>query len=193
MALDRDKLRDELRKLMDPDFGQFVGFPATAAAAKANWAAAYHAYALDAVDIGGDTFLAPPVLANFQDQLVFAQGAADGSALAAEFAAAFTAYWTGVTFANTTPPSGTGSPCPNVPVIQMTVKATSAVTVIVNAGLLAALLAEFAINSEDGEAKAEALADAFHTATTTGVTVLVSGTGAGGPPPPPVTNTCFLQ
>jgi hypothetical protein len=58
--------------------------------------------------------------------------------------------------------------------------------------LKALLEIEFAILQEDGSAKATALANAFHTATTSAVMVLITGLDTSVPTPLPITNTCTI-
>ena len=203
MALDPEVLKTELLKMLDPTREDFIGFPADGETAAANWAAAFDAYAASAEDASGDT-LASANASGFESAIetgLIGQPEEDppvpGSSTPAEAAAAFglaaTAYWTGATFAVgqlvPTPP-----PCPNVGAGTMifATEVSSAVVAPLSALLVTALLAEFAVISDDADAKADAIANAFDTSTTTEVLVLISGLDTTPPPasPLPVTNTC---
>lgn len=195
MALSQTKLRDEFRKLTDPNFGSFAGYPASAAAAAASWATAYDTYARDAVDASGDAVVTVNK-PGFQSALTTALLASTTpQAAAAGFANAFTAYWTGAVFAVglLPPPAG---PCANVGGNGIFGAEVSSVVTVVNAAALqSALATEFQTLSGNGNTKAQALAAIFHSATTTGVTVLISGldTTPPGSGPLPITNTCTIS
>jgi hypothetical protein len=190
MALDKAKLKAELLKILDEEDPGFLGFPDNAADAAANWAAAYDTYAADAEDVSGDA-VASVNKAGFESALIFADSNVPAAA-AGEFDLAFVNFWTGGTFAVGTPPSsgvgGNGT---------FGVELTSAVTVAAPGVLLAALTPIFAENEADQtpDAKAGKLADAFHDATTTAVTVLIAGLDTTPPAsggPLPITNTDFV-
>lgn len=203
MALDPNVLKTELLKMLDPTHEDFIGFPADGATAAANWAAAFDAYASQAEDASGDA-LTSANASGFESAIETglvgqpeAEPPVPGSSTPAEAAAAFglaaTAYWTGAAFAVgqlvPTPP-----PCPNVGTGTMIFasEVTSLVSAPLSALLVAALLTEFAVISDDADAKAESLAGAFDDSTTTEVLVTIAGLDTTPPPatPLPVTNTC---
>lgn len=205
MALNKDTLKTEILKLIDPEDEDFVGYPEDAATAAENWAAAYATYAADAEDASGDA-LASASESGFADAIESGlagdpeadppvPGSSTPAQAAAAFGAAFLAFWTGATFAVGTLLDPLTEPCPSVGGTGIwATEATSAVLAAVPAGLITLLTAEFAVNSDDPDTKADALATAFHTATTTAVTVLISGLDSTPPPasPIPITNTCTV-
>jgi len=187
MALDKSKLETELIKMLDEAHDDFIGFPADAAEAAANWAAAYDTYAADVEDVSGDG-IASANAAGFESALVFAD--TNTPALAElEFDAAFVAYWTGATFSVGTPPSsgvgGNGT---------WGVEQTSAVVACPPGALKAEITSILASNAKESAAsKAGKLATAFHNATTGGaIVVLIAGLDTTPPAsggPLPITNT----
>jgi hypothetical protein len=186
MGLNIDTLKAELRKFLKPGDPTFAGFPASLVAASQKWADAYQAYASAGVDASGDALtLSFPV--KFKDAIAGLSPPQTPIQAATAFGTAFTDYWTGGTFAiGALPPSGVGGTG------IFASEITSVVLAVVPAGLIAQLTAEFAAKSADPAAKIDAIAAALHTATTTGVTVLISGLdttppGSGGPLP--ITNT----
>ncbi len=186
-------LENEFSKLMDPNDLLFIGHPATKAGAATNFAAAYDTYAQDAEDASGDTFLLAPVASNFEDALTFNTNTpAD---MAAEFGAAFLAYWSGVTFSIGSLLNPTTEPCPSVGGTGVwSVEITSVITAITNTGLIAQLTSEFTTLSIDGATKAVDIAAIFHTATTIEVLALISGLDTTPTPsgPLPITNICTI-
>jgi len=187
-VLDQTKLETEFRKLMDPDYGGFVGFPPTKDDAGDAFADAYDAYATDAVDESGD----PVVTVNkagFAGILKAGLGPnLPASAAAQIFDDAFVAFWTGGIFAIGTPPQGI-PPCPNNPSTPMVTEVSSLVSTITTGMLKGLLETEFAILTDNGAAKAAALAGWFHAATTTAIFVLITGVDGVGSG---VTNLCTI-
>lgn len=188
MALSASILKTEILKLVDPDDPGFVGFPEDTATMQANWTDAFDAYALNAVDVSGD----PVVTVNkagFQAALApLFNPDSTSTAAANAFASAWSAYWTGATFAILIPPpSGVGGNG------IFGVEISSAVTVVVPANLSSDLKTIFDTidTDQDPDTKAQQIADAFHAATTNDITVLISGLDTTPPPtgPLPITNT----
>jgi len=167
MTLVAATLESELLKLFDSSSASFAGYPATTAAAANNWANAYDAYAKAATDSTLDS-LATANKAGFASTLVSqlpADPAAGSYVTAANaFDAAFVTYWTGAIFTFVAP------------------EISSLVTAIIPSTLANLLLPIFADVSSVGTAqvKAQQMAAAFHTATTTAVTVTIAF--AVGPP-----------
>lgn len=202
MALDQAKLKTEILKLIDPENPAFVGHPEDGATAAENWAAAYNAYALDAEDASEEA-VSSVNDSGFEDAIKSGlegdpgpppvPGSSTPAEAAAAFGAAFLAFWTGGIFAFGTPPNPLTEPCPSVGGNGIWgIEASSLVTAVVPAGLITLLTTVFADKTEDADAKADDLAAAFHTATTTGVTVLIAGTDTTAPTPLPITNTCTV-
>lgn len=189
MALSKAVLKAELLKIMDSANPQFVGWPATSAAAVDNFANAYNTYAVQATDISGD-ILTTANLAGFKAAITAAIPPANPGGTIANYATtmgtAFTAYWTGAIFAiGLLPPGGVGGTG------LFSVEITSLVTVVNSAGLQAQILADLTQPFDNADDAADALADIWHTATTTGITVLISGLDTTPPPggPLPIINT----
>lgn len=177
---------------MDSANGQFVGWPATPAAAITNFATAYNNYATQATDISGDN-LVTANLAGFQAAITASIPPPNPGGTLANYATAmgtaFTAFWTGAIFAiGKIPPSGIGGTG------IFASEITSLVTVVNSAGLQAAILAQLNQQFDNADDAADALADVWHTATTTGVTVLITGLDTTPPPggPLPILNTNFV-
>jgi len=128
----------------------------------------------------------------FQAALSFSPGSLAPIA-AAQFEAAFLAYWTGAVFAVGIPPSPAAA-CPSIPPAPPWAVEVSSVVVSALPGLAAPLLPTFSNNANRSPpVVANELANAFHVATTTLVMVLI--TGITLPPPPgglPVTNLCNI-
>jgi hypothetical protein len=186
MALSVDTLKAELAKFLDPNDPAFAGLPTSLNFAAAKWANAYQAYASAAKDASGDA-VATAFASKFEDAIKNLGQPQTPAQAAAIFGTAFTDYWAGATFSTgTLPASGVGGTG------IFASEVTSAVTVVNAVGLIAALTTEFANNSATASTKIAALAAKLHAATTTGVTVLISGLdttplGSGGPLP--ITNT----
>ncbi len=181
MALDKTGLKAEILKLIDPENPGFAGFPANDAAAAANWAGVYDAYATAAADVSGD-IVATKNPASLESALTLSAGTSAATAAAA-FGTGFVGYWTGGTFAiGALPPSGIGG------TTVFSVEATSVVLSVSGSGLETAMLAIFGELDDDVDTVAGNLADAFHDATTGDVTVRIDGLdttppGSGGPLP----------
>jgi len=188
MALSASTLKDEILKLVDPDNPGFVGFPEDSATMQANWADAFDAYGLNAVDVSGDA-VAVVNKAGFQSGLATVFNPNSTSSVAANaFATAWAAYWTGATFVvGIPPPNGVGGNG------IFGIEISSVVTVIVPTNLAADLKTIFdeIEADQDPDTKAQQIADAFHAATTNDITVLITGTDTTPPPtgPLPITNT----
>lgn len=191
MALSASTLAGELRKIFDPGAGGF-GWPASRSAAIASITAAYDTYASDAVDYSGDA-VASKSPSGFQAALAAAFSDTWTAADAADaFRDAWIAYWTGATFAVGAPPPPSGQ-CPNSGGNTVfSVEISSAVTIINGAPLRASLLYEFGNLGIDGDAKATAIAAAFHAATTNDITCRIDGLDSTPPPtgPLPIFNLC---
>lgn len=193
MTLDSSKLVTEIRKFGDPNYISFGGFPSTASAAKTAWANAYYNYAKDAEDVSGDAVASASLnKTGFSDALDFDSKSTIENA-AGKFDDAFVAFWTGVTFAVGTFTTGTEA-CTNVGgTLVFSSETTSAVTAIAANVLKNKLITVFGDNTEiDSLAKIEDIATAFHEATTTAITVLITGIDTTPSPsgPLPITNTC---
>jgi len=190
MALSKSTLETEFRKLMDPDFAQFAGFPDDGPAAAANFANAYDLYASNAADASGD-LVASKNKAGFESALAgVISPNTPAAAMGAAFEQAFVMYWTGAVFAvGIPPPNGVGGTG------LFSVELTSMVVTVTPGVLLASIVPELSSTSDDGAAKAAAFADLFHTATTSAVIVLITGLDTTPPPagPLPITNTGPLQ
>lgn len=195
MALDVNKLKAELLKLIDPNDAGFVGYPADTDEAAANWTAAYDVYSRDAADVSGDSVLTVNP-AGFEGAVRSGLVSSVTPVQAATaFGNAFLSYWTGGVFAVGSLPATPTVPCPSLGgnLIWGT-EVSSLVTAVVPAGLISLLTTEFAVNTADPDAKATALANAFHTSTTTGITVLITGLDTTPTPggPLPITNACTV-
>lgn len=192
-------LETELRKLIDPDYEGFSGWPATREAAISNWTNAYDAYAISANDASGDSLLSANK-ALFEAALLSGMPSdpitGDVTTAATAFESAFTAYWLNATFNITALiPGVAAGTCANVGgTMLFSSELTSIVTSVIPNILKPALIAELAIPSNDGAAKAASLADILHTATTTAVVVTISGLDTTPPPsgPLPITNICTI-
>lgn len=181
MTLRRSKLRRELQ-------GFFGGSGVQSASdAEERWSRAYDAYAREATDASGDK-VATVNRPGFRRVLNFNPATGSAPAIAQQLDSAFVVYWTGAVFAIGKPPTP-DAPCPSTGIFV--VELTS-VVIAVLPGVLAALLIPIFSNrtkSSTAAQQAAQVASAFHTATTSAVTVLISGTDAV---PAPVTNTCTI-
>lgn len=201
MSLSESKLVTELRKIMDPSFEDFIPFGTVEDASdesgitdvrntmRQRWSSAYDAYASSAEDLSGDSVLTK-FPAKFLNSLTFAEPGTNETA-ALEFSTAWARYWTGGAFAIGKLVAGLGSPCPNVGLGTklFAMEATSLVTVVNAFPLLAALVTEFSTVTESNKTRAENLAKIFHTATTTQISVVITGVDATTPTPLAVVNT----
>ena len=190
MALSKDILIEELRKIIDPDYAGFEGHPESASEAAQWWSSAYFTYAVNAEDASTDRVVTTNP-AGFQTALNFAVPGTPVSA-AQQFGAAFQAFWTGAVFAIGIPIVGPGKgQCLNVGGNGIFgVEISSVVTSVISTALITNLTAEFSVNSEDGADKADKLATIFHDATIQDILVLITGTDTSVPTPLPITNTC---
>jgi len=188
----------------DPNNPSFVGHPANVSDAATNFANAYDTYALDAVDYSGDA-VAVVNKAGFESTLAASlpPGNPGGTPLAASaaFDNAFISYWTGATFAIgiIPPPAGI---CPNVGGNSIFSVELSSVVSAITPSILGNLLSTVwnslpptgSKETEDPSIAASAIASALHTATTTAISVLISGLDTTPIPagPLPITNTCTV-
>ena len=196
MTLAAATLSSEFIKVIDPENAGFVGWPATVADSCVNWGNAYHAYASQATDVSGDALVTanlPLFISTLQASLPAA--AVGTAALAANaFDLAFIAYWTAAIFAIGAPPTP-AAVCPSIGGTMLwSLEITSLVTAVVPAVLKGLLLPEFAIVdvATTAQEKADSLAQAFHTATTTAIMVLITGLDTTVPIPLPITNLCTI-
>lgn len=190
MALSKDILVEEFRKIIDPSYVGFAGHPESAMEAAQRWTDAYSTYAMSAEDASTDIVVTTN-RAGFQAALNFV---VPGTALGAaqQFGAAFQAFWTGAIFAIGIPIVGVGKgSCQNVGGNGIFgVEISSVVLSVINVALITNLTSEFSEASEDGADKADKLATIFHDATTQDILVLITGTDTTVPTPLPITNTC---
>jgi hypothetical protein len=189
MALDRSKLSGRLRTLFTSPDGI-----ANAQDAESRWTAAYDSYALDAEDVSGD-MVTTTNRPGFLSALDFGSWSSVQQA-AQRFDDAFVAYWTGGVFAVGSLIAVPPGECPNVGGNGTWASETTSVVTAVVAGVLKGLLLPILrANSGTPESKAREMARAFHEATTTAVTVLITGLdttpGPGGPLA--ITNTCTIR
>jgi hypothetical protein len=193
--LNKNKLRSAFQEIFDGAVDKSVD---STAKAEDQWADAYHSYAKDAVDVSGDK-LSVSNSVGFRAALQFdaAKAAASPAVIALQFDLAFVTYWTGAVFSVGTPPSPAAK-CPSIGGNTLwSVEATSVVVAALPAillGLLTPIVADHSEGVTTAE-KASRYADAFHTATTTAVLVLIAGLDLTPPPagPLPVTNTCTIM
>lgn len=193
MTLNVATLVTELRKFSDQSYSGFVGFPTSKAEAKAKWATAYDTYASTAVDVSLD-LVATKNKPGFQSALVFGESNTPAQA-ASEFDSAFVAYWTGAIFAIGIPPTPAAS-CASIGGNSIFgIEVTSIVSVITPNVLNNLLLPVFTNNTGNSALpQLQSIANAFHTATTTAVFVLITGTDTTPTPSGPllITNTCTI-
>ena len=187
MALSQVTLKNALINLME---NQRTTDPVQAAA---HWAQAFDTYGAQARNINGDGPLVPPNQIGFQAALTFLGPAPQ---TATEFAAAWAAYFAGLTFAPGPPGAVNAGPCANIGGNSIFgVIATSVVTVVNPAPLALALTAHFAtFLGTDSTAAADALASIFHNHTINVLNLAVLTTGLDTTPPAggplPITNLC---
>jgi hypothetical protein len=186
-------LKTNLLKIFDATHLNFVGWPTTLVQGVDNIANAYNQYALAATDASTEA-VAVTNIALFKTSLLGLTPGSTFADAAQAFDDAFVAYWTAGAFTFGIPP------LPAAPGVTVgltppwTVEASSVVSLVTPNVLKGLLLPEFTILSGDADAKATAIANAFHTATTTAVTVLISGFDSTPFPagPLPMTNTCTI-
>lgn len=191
MALDRSKLSTALRAIFSNPAGV-----ASASQAEAMWAEAYDSYGFDAEDVSGDV-VTTVNFGGFLSALDFGSSGGSSRKAAQDLDRAFVAYWTGAVFAVgsliTVPPGE----CPNVGGNGTWGSETTSVVTAVAAGVLAGLLEPIFGSPMEGDtaaSKADQIAGAFHEATTTAVSVLITGldTTPGPTGPLAITNTCVI-
>lgn len=192
MALDVNKLKNELLKLLDPNNAHFVGYPTNATDFANNWANAYDTYAKDAQDVSGDVLITAFKTAMATKLMALNVPAGLIATAASTFDQALGAYWASAIFAVGIVPTP-ASACASVGGSGTWSTETSSVGTGFTTGILeTALLSLLAIPSNDPLVKATALANAFHAATTTAVKVTITGVDTTAPPtgPLPITNVC---
>lgn len=169
-----------------------IGLQTDGAAAAKAFTTAYVNYAKAATDVA-DNALVTSNQPEFCAQLSACFATSNGTAAqaAAAFAAAFTAFWTGATF--TSP----GLPAPGLSVGGTGIMVTqiSSAVAFVNPGYLQGrLFTLFSTADANTPERLAAFASCLHTATTTGVSVLISGLDATPPPvgPLPTINRGFV-
>lgn len=194
MTLNKTTLLNELRKFSDETYSGFTAFPKNKTEAKQKWAAAYDLYASAATDVSGD-IVSTKNKAGFQGALLLDDKNTPMKA-AQEFENAFVAYWTGAVFAVGIPPTPAAK-CPSVGGTTLwSTETTSVVTTITPNTLRSLLLPIFTDNTQKTAlTQLQKIADAFHTATTTAVFVLITGLDTTPTPtgPLPITNTCTIS
>lgn len=192
MALDVNKLKGELLKLIDPNDPHFVGHPTNATDFANNWANAYDTYAKDAQDVSGDPVLTAHKSSMAARLLTLNVPAGVIATAASTFDQALADYWIGATFATLIVPTPAAA-CASVGGTGLwSAEASSVVSAVTAHVLEASMLSLLAIPSDDPNVKATALANAFHAATTSAVKVTITGTDTTTPPTGPltITNTC---
>jgi len=182
MTLSLPSLKESFGKLMNPDNPSFVGFPADISSCASNFADAYESYCLSATDLFGNKLLTtnkPGFISAFIAGMVPPPG---GNAItaAAAFEAAAIAFWTGATFEIVTPPPGFASVVTNI------------VVLVVPAALSTPLAVQFGTIISDGTVVADAIAQIFHTWTTTSVITTITGVTPSTPPVPIVLTSLIL-
>lgn len=192
MTLRVGTLRSELLSIfqVSPDS------PSSSADAERQWAAAYDKYASAATDASGDRVIRKN-RSGFHSQLRFRAKTGTAATMAQNCDRAFVAYWTGAVFAVGKVPSPS-APCPSVGGNTIFGTEISSAVAAVAPGVLRSLLFPIFSQSVPGNTPSEragAIANAFHKATTSAVTVLITGLdttppGSGGPLP--ITNTCTI-
>lgn len=202
MSLDVNKLTQEFENMFvaeinDEPNPNFIGYPSSIAAAAANFANAYNTYAVDATDVSGDPILTVNQ-AGFQSTIAGSPQPGSGSPeqMATIFDTAFITYWQVGTFDTISLIPGTGaSGCINVGGTGIFSSELSSVVASISPNVLRGLLLPlFSQTTGDGAQAAADLANAFHTATTTAIIVLISGLDTTPPlaGPLPITNTCTV-
>jgi hypothetical protein len=194
MALNINKLKSELLKLLDKNNPNFVGFPTNATDFANNWANAYDTYAKDAQDASGDVVLTVHKSAMAARLLTLNVPAGVIATAASTFDQALADYWNAAIFSVGIPPTPAAA-CPSAGGTGLWSAEASSVVSAVTAGVLqASMLSLLAIPSDDVNVKATALATALHAATTQAVKVTITGTDTTVPPAGPltITNTCGI-
>lgn len=190
MALDVNKLKTELLKIIDPGDAHFVGYPTNATDFANNWANAYDTYAKDAQDVSGDVLITAFKSAMAAKLLTLNVPAGVIATAASTFDDALKAYWASAIFAVGIVPTPAAS-CASIGGTGLWSAEASSIGTGFTAGILqASLLTLLAIPSNNPAVKAPALAAAFHNATISAVKVTITGTDTTAPTPVPITNIC---
>lgn len=195
MALNKSKLKSDLESIFRDGENKSLD---TESSAEKRWADAYHSYASQAVDVSND-MVASANSAGFRSALNFkvAKDSRSPLTIAQQLDLAFVAYWTGATFAVGAPPTPAAK-CPSIG--GNTIFGTEILSLVqtVIPGILLSQLSPVVIQKSKsatlGE-MAQKYADAFHTATTTAVLVLITGLDTTPSPagPLPITNICTIS
>lgn len=164
--------------------------------AASQWAQAYDSYARDAEDVSTDRVLS--VNSGALMAALNFEASRSAASLAQQFELGFVAYWTGAVFSVGIPPPPVPVTCPNIGGNTIfATEITSLVVSVVPGVMFSQLLPELSVarKGESVESRANAIAQAMHTATTSAVLVLITGIDTTTPPagPLPVTNTCTIR
>lgn len=161
------------------------------------WTDAYDRYARDAEDASRER-VAVVNRPGFQSILATGFNAQTGTAntMAQLFDNAFVAYWTGGVFTFGIPPTP-AAPCPSIGATPTWSAEFSSNVIAVAPGVLRSLLLPIFLGVSESTTvreQARRIATAFHSATTSAVTVLITGLDTTPPPggPLPITNTCTI-
>jgi hypothetical protein len=192
MALNSATLKSELIKIMDSSSPSFTGFPATIADAVDSWTNAYDLYASVAQSVSGDVVLTKNATGFKSALLRGLTTSVTEYAAASAFEQAFVAYWTGATFNITLLPSPTSGNIGGNGIFGVVL--SSIVSSITANVLKSNLLNAFLVKYPDVDSAVTAISSAFHTATTTAISVLISGLDTTPPlgGPLPITNTNLI-
>lgn len=189
MPLQKTLLSQQFLRIMKDPKGQ-----RSVRQAKQSWTDAYDSYASAATDVSGD-LVASKNPSAFRSALNWNNRTGTAAQAALEWEQAFIAYWTGGVFSTGVPPSPAAA-CPSVPPTPIWQTEITSTVVSATPGLASLLTPILSDNTDhDLNRRAQRMADAFHTATTTNVIVLISGVTIPIPPAPvgvPVTNTCTV-
>jgi len=186
MALNVAGLQAQILQILSTPIGK-----TTPAQAAAEWTAAYDSYARAGTDASLDPVLSvkPPA---FRAALKFVNRSGTPLTAALEFERAFIGYWTGGLFAVGLPPTPAVIP-PSAPPVAWQNEIVSVVIAAVP-GLASLLVPIFTDNAnQDLNSRARQFANAFHTATTTMVTVQISGLTVPMPTPLPIIHIGLVQ
>lgn len=196
--LSEAKLRDNLLRFFRKPKGV-----RTIENAERRWASAYTSYASDAEDLSGDPLLSGNTV-SFRSALNF-RAIRYTTQMAQQLETGFQSYWAGANFAVGNLVSGTGTPCPNVPVppapsstLLFASEVSSIVLSVAPQALYSRVLPVLSRNFSGvtGEDQARRIASAMHEATISAVTVLITGVDTAIPAvggPFVLTNTCTIS
>lgn len=160
------------------------------------WGNAYDAYARDATDASFDRVAVVNKPGFISGMSSFSAQAGTPPSFAQLLDTAFVAYWTGAVFAVGVPPTPAAK-CPSVGGNTIFSLEISSTVIVAAPGVLLSNLLPIFSNVTEGQTirdQARKIADAFHQATTTAVTVLITGLDTTPPPagPLPIMNQCGL-